>query len=206
MQLSKHLHREEGMKEMTTEQIEIERELRPETELEKEFLKDPDFQKGLQWGVPRYGHPEGEVYKHIGEVLNNIDALDVSRSCRTKLRIIAYTHDTFKYLEDKSIPRDWSRHHGVFARSFLQKYINTQSLLDIVELHDEAYYCWRLINLYNKPQIGQKRLNDLLSQIGIERQLYYLFFKCDTLTGDKNPAPLKWFESYVDDIEVIPDF
>ena len=35
-------------------------------------------------------------------------------------------------------------------------------------------------------------------------QLYYLFFKCDTQTGDKTQAPLKWFEREVPGIEVMP--
>lgn len=35
--------------------------LKPETELEHQFLKAPEFVSGLHWGTPRYGHPEGEV-------------------------------------------------------------------------------------------------------------------------------------------------
>ena len=34
-------------------------------------------------------------------------------------------------------------------------------------------------------------------------QLYYLFFKCDTSTGDKNPAPMKWFEKTMKGIDVV---
>jgi len=32
--------------------------LKPETELEHQFLADPDFQTGLMYGKPRYGHPD----------------------------------------------------------------------------------------------------------------------------------------------------
>jgi hypothetical protein len=34
-------------------------------------------------------------------------------------------------------------------------------------------------------------------------QLFYLFFKCDTLTGDKTLAPLTWFEEHVTGIELV---
>jgi hypothetical protein len=37
-------------------------------------------------------------------------------------------------------------------------------------------------------------LEELLRRVGGFIQLYYLFFKCDTQTGDKNQASLKWFE------------
>jgi len=34
-------------------------------------------------------------------------------------------------------------------------------------------------------------------------QLFYLFFKCDTLTGDKTLAPLTWFEEHVTGIDLV---
>jgi len=40
-------------------------------------------------------------------------------------------------------------------------------------------------------------------KVGPYWQLFYLFFKCDTSTGDKNPAPLTWFETTMEDIEVV---
>ena len=69
--------------------------------------------------MPRYGHPEGEIYKHIHEVLENIDCLDLDTLSRECLRAVAFAHDTFKYIEDKSFPRDWSKHHSIYARKFL---------------------------------------------------------------------------------------
>lgn len=178
--------------------------LNPENEIEMAFLEDPAFLKGLHWGKPRYGHPEGEVYKHIVEVLDNINLLDVDVQTRRDLRLIAFVHDTFKYQEDKSLPRDWSKHHAVFARKFTQKYVKRKYLLDIIELHDDAYHCWQLKFIYKKNEISRLKLAHLLETLGPYIQLYYLFFKCDTLTGDKNPAPLKWFEEAIDSIKVMP--
>ncbi|NRA49112.1 MAG: hypothetical protein HRU12_08250 [Phaeodactylibacter sp.] len=176
----------------------------PENAAEAALIKNPAFQEGLLWGVPRFGHPEGEIYKHIIEVLSNVDKLDVPPSVRRKLRLITLVHDTFKHLEVRGIPRDWSKHHGVLARKFMEQYTSDKSVLDIVELHDEAFYAWRCIFIYQLPRKGKKRLNHLLDRLGNNLQLYYLFFKCDTETGDKIQAPLQWFENVVPDIHALP--
>ncbi len=185
------------MQQTTLGKVDLEAVLQPETDLERKLLAEPAFFRGLFWGVPRYGHPEGEIYKHIREVLDNIDRLDLSADLRAQLRLIAYVHDTFKYKEDKTFPRDWSRHHGVYARRFLEDFLDDPLLLNIVELHDEAYYAWRTKYLFHRLDEGEARLQRMLESVGRQRQLFYLFFKCDTLTGDKNPAPLKWFENTI---------
>lgn len=177
--------------------------LKPETDLERRLLADEDFLAGLFWGKPRFGHPEGEVVYHIREVLNNVDKLDIDADMRRRLRIITFVHDAFKHIEDRSIPRDWSRHHAALACKFLAKYTNEKVLLDVTALHDEAYYAWRAIHLYDKAENGQKRMNDLLETVGKDLQLFYLFFKCDTQTGDKIQAPVSWFEKTVKGIDIV---
>ena len=177
--------------------------LQPETPLEARFLESEEFCKGLTWGLPRYGHPEGTIWRHILEVNENIDALPVEPSTRRKLRVISWVHDTFKHVEHRGNPRDWTKHHSVHARNFLARYLDDPLLLNVVELHDEAYYCWRLAHLYNEFAESQRRMDILRERVGKYWQLYYLFFKCDTCTGDKNPAPLLWFEATVDDIEIV---
>lgn len=173
--------------------------LQPENELEKKLLEHPDFLEGLFWGVPRRGHPEGEVYKHVREVLDNIDQLDLADEEREKLRLIAFVHDTFKHIEDKSLPRDWSKHHAVHARRFLSDFIDDDDILDIVELHDEVFHCWNWVFMCGEIEIGEKKLRELINQLGPNLRLYYLFFKCDTLTGNKTLAPLWWFEEKIKD-------
>lgn len=177
--------------------------LRPETETECNILQDIDFRAGLNWGVPRFGHPEGKVLYHIREVLDNVDKLNVDAKVREQLRLITFIHDTFKNIEDKNRPRDWSRHHAVLARQFAEKYIEDQAVLDVIELHDEAYYSWRSQFLSNRKKEGEQRLQNLLERLQDNLQLYYLFFKCDTCTGDKIQAPLQWFEQSIEGIEVI---
>ena len=177
--------------------------LKPETDLERAFLEDEDFLAGLFWGKPRFGHPEGEVVYHIREVLDNVEKLDINTEMRRQLRIITFVHDTFKHIEDRSRPRDWSRHHAALAANFLAKYTDEKILLDVTALHDEAYYAWRAIHLYDKEESGKKRMQDLIETVGNDLQLYYLFFKCDTQTGDKVQAPVRWFEETVKGIEVM---
>ena len=77
-------------------------------------------------------------------------------------------------------------------------------MLDIIELHDEAYHIWIQFAIKKNQENGQKRLENFLHKIGNSSiQLYYLFFKCDTQTGDKNQAPVKWFEENIKGISII---
>ncbi len=168
--------------------------LRPENEMEKFLLEHPDFLEGLYWGIPRNGHPEGEVYKHVKEVLDNIDQLQLGPEIREKLRLIAYVHDTFKYKEDRSLPRDWTKHHAVHARRFLELYSQDEEVLEIVELHDEVFHYWNRAFVYDDVKVGEAKLLSLIDRLGPRLQLYYYFFRCDTLTGNKTLLPLRWFE------------
>lgn len=194
------------MEKSLQKNINIQAILKPESELERRIIEQDDFIAGLLWGKPRFGHPEGKVVFHIREVLDNVDKLTISAEDRVKLRLITLVHDSFKHREDKTTqPRNWSKHHGVLARQFLETYVNDVNLLDIIELHDEAYYCWRLKHIYRDVEGSNERLEKLLNRIGTGLQLYYLFFKCDTRTGDKNQAPLRWFEKNIPGIK-IADF
>jgi len=85
----------------------------------------------------------------------------------------------------------------------MEDYTSDQSILDVIELHDEAYYCWRLKMLYNKAEEGNARLERFKARIGDNIQLYYLFFKADTKTGDKTQSPLYWFETNIPGIELV---
>jgi hypothetical protein len=182
---------------MPGSKVSIFRLLQPENDLEAQLLEHPDFLEGLFWGVPRRGHPEGEVYKHVREVLDNIDQLDVNDNEREKLRLIAFVHDTFKYKEDRSLPRDWSKHHAVHARRFLEDYVDNEEVLDIIELHDEVFHCWSWVFMCGDIETGEKKLRALIDRLGNNLNLYYLFFRCDTLTGNKILSPLWWFEEKI---------
>ena len=182
--------------------------LKLETDFERSLALLPEVRKGLCWGEPRYGHPEGQVVYHVPDILDNINRLlpPLSKKEREQLRLIALLHDAFKYIEDKGSPRDWSRHHSMLARQFGEAFITDETILDILELHDEAYYCWRLEALLHQPQKSAARFAKLMERIGYCLQLYYIFFKCDTQTGDKTQAPVKWFEKKGLDIQIVDFF
>lgn len=182
---------------------EIEQRLTPETQQEQLIINHPDWQKGALWGKPRYGHPEGKILYHIEEVLQNVEKASPNAQIRQDLRFITITHDTFKYKEHRGFPRDWSRHHAMIARQFSEDYTDNQGLLDVIELHDEAYYIWKMQRKLFKQQAANKRLDSFLQRLGDNLQLFYLFFKCDTQTGDKTQVPIQWFEETVKDIDIV---
>lgn len=179
--------------------------LSPETELERKLLAHPDIREGLMWGQPRHGHPEGEVYKHIREVLDNIDAIEVQALEREKLRLIAFIHDSFKYKEDGRRPRNWNLHHAVLARRFMNDFIDDQLTLNIIQWHDEAYYIWRDSMIRQDKERAEFRMKRLLEKLDHDTQLYYQFFYCDSKTGDKNPAPIVWVGENLPGIKKYPD-
>jgi hypothetical protein len=165
-----------------------------ETTLEQKLLDFPEFLEGLFWGMPRYGHPEGKVLYHIREVLDNIEKLTVSTLDRERLRLVAIVHDTFKYIENRSEQRDWSQHHSILARRFFEQLSDDKVVLNLLELHDEAYYAWR----FHKAGCfgeSERRLEKIMKYLSDDLQLFYAFFKCDTSTGDKDPTPMLWFEN-----------
>lgn len=190
------------MKRLLDEPDALDDLLQPETTLERNLLATAEFRHGLLWGEPRFGHPEGKVALHVREVLDNIERVpNLPALQREQLRLIALTHDTFKYAEDRSRPRDWQKHHGLLARRYLETYTSDRAVLDVIETHDDAYYAWLAERHGTAP--GGKSLGALLERMDYCLQLYYLFFKCDTQTGDKTQAPLKWFERMVAGIDVV---
>ncbi|MFM8371062.1 MAG: HD domain-containing protein [Bacteroidota bacterium] len=184
------------MKIRPTEADELIPILRPETQLERDLIAIPAFQYGLLWGEPRFGHPEGVVGLHVGEVLENINRIQgLEDKEREQLRLVALAHDTFKYAEDRSRPRNWEKHHAVLARKFMEKYTRDTTVLNLIEAHDDAYYLW----LGASRSGGIIQIEKFFERVGSHLRLYYLFFKCDTQTGDKTQAPLRWFEELMKD-------
>lgn len=182
--------------------------INPETSLEHQILQDGQWQEGAFWGEPRPGHPEGKVIYHIHEVLENVDKASTNPKIRQQLRLIAIIHDTFKHLEEQTRPRtDWSKHHAIFALNFAKKHITDKAVLDVIELHDEAYYAWRA-TLSGKHEKAQRILDKIQHRFTNRAalQLYYLFFKCDTQTGDKFQHPITWFEEVMQENIALVDF
>lgn len=120
----------------------IEDIIKPETDFEKRLVRDPELRTGLMYRATGLGHPEEVVLYHVRNVLRNIDRLRESNA-RSSLRVIAMTHDTFKYLVLKDKPKTGVNNHGVLARKFLERYNLCLPVLEVTELHDAGYYAWR---------------------------------------------------------------
>lgn len=173
--------------------------LHPHNRVEEALMNRPEWQKGLYFGRPRSGHPEGMVLYHVQEVLYNISLIDpfINDETHDKLRFIALIHDNFKYealyRTGQTIPPQ--RHHAYLARQFAARFTDDIQLLNIIEWHDNAYHIWRKSKQSGDWQTAERELHALAEALGEALQLFYLFFKCDTRTGDKIQQPLQWFES-----------
>lgn len=164
----------------------------PETDLEKQLLRDAELTTGLNWGKPRKGHPEGSVEQHVVDVLANIDK-EEPYDYRTSLRLIAIIHDSFKYKVDRSQPRIGNNHHAVIARQFAEKYITDKNILNIIELHDEAYNAWQVGSRKNNWEKAEYRALRLIERLGDSLELFCSFYKCDNATGTKRGDDYEWF-------------
>ena len=168
--------------------------LNPETSIEREFFTQERFVRGLAYGKPRAGHPEGVVAYHVREVLDNVHTY-ASSSIRTQTRLIAFLHDSFKHEVNKALPRHGENHHGMIARRFAEGYITDASVLEVIELHDEAYNAFNLGARKKDWRAAEERACALLHRLGDARELYLLFYRCDNETGDKSREGLDWFSA-----------
>ena len=180
--------------------------IKPESDLENLIINDSEWQEGAIWGEPRSGHPEGKIIYHIHEVLENVDKATNSWKLRQQLRLVTILHDTFKHLEETARPRtDWSKHHAIFAVNFAKKYVKDQAVLDVITAHDDAFYAWRA-SYAGQHEKSAQLLDTLREKMGKNMQLFYLFFKCDTQTGDKYQSPVHWFEQVMQDEISLTNF
>ena len=168
-----------------------------ETELEARICADAEWKKGAEWGKPRPGHSEGVVMFHIAEVLANIDRLATTAEERRNLRLIALIHDAFKYCVDQSKPKIGANHHAVIARQFAERYLDDLVLLEIIELHDEAYNSWRLGASKGRWKEAEVRASRLVARLGSSLPLYVRFYRADNATGSKEGDSLIWFEQFL---------
>lgn len=170
--------------------------VQPETELEQKIVMDESWREGASWSLSHWAHPEGRIIYHIQEVLTNINKLALSELSRERLRLVAIIHDSFKYLEIRSIPRVISKHHAILAYKFAKRYISDELVLNMILFHDHPFYAWQAFQ-YENIEISEQLIKRLESafQIPDQMQDFYNFFICDTYTGHKTPEPLYWFMS-----------
>jgi len=165
-----------------------------ETPLERGIMSNPEWITGVEWGIPREGHPEGKVINHIKEVLANIEKRDYPKEKREKLRLIALLHDSFKCKVDEKKPHSGTNHHAFIARKFAEKHSNDSGILDVIELHDEAYNSYLVGKRRNDWKRAEERAQVLIKRLGGNIGLFIEFYVCDNETGNKDQESLIWFK------------
>jgi hypothetical protein len=173
-----------------------------ESAWERLVLSHPEWIEGARQGVPRPGHPEGQIVFHVIEVLKNVDTWcrdnKVAPADREKLRLIAMIHDTFKHKVNRSVPKSGENHHAMIARRFAERIgIKDVEILEVIEHHDDAY------NAYNSglrhghdESKAVSRLRTLAATLTAKKvrlELYKAFYWCDSNTGSKDQTPYTWF-------------
>jgi hypothetical protein len=176
----------------------------PETELEASIIGDPEWLDGAASGQPRRGHPEGTVSVHIEDVLANVDSEAVDSADRQRLRLVALIHDTFKNRVDRGQPLTGENHHAMIARRFAERFVDDDEVLEVIELHDEAYNAWVKGDRGDKCDAAEARAQRLLDRLGTSRDFYLRFYRADNRTGSKSDAPLDWFERVADSYQASP--
>lgn len=171
-----------------------------ETELERTIAGDPDWREGMEWGKPRKGHPEGAVKWHVRDVLANVDRFYSDSPFRSNLRLIALVHDTFKFQVDRKQPACGENHHGMRARRFSERYLTRSEVLDVIELHDEAYNSWQKGYRDHQWDRARERAMVLIDRLAESLDLYVHFYRCDNETDGKSQDCRIWFEQLCEQV------
>jgi hypothetical protein len=164
----------------------------PETELERAVLEDRVLQKGLAWGKPRSGHPEGTVGAHVADLLGTIDRWGETGQRREDLRFMAIVHDSLKYKVQNWRPRTGENHHAMRARRFAERYTDDERLLATIELHDKPYSLWRKVQ--HRGRMDEHAFNEMVERIP-DIDLFLRFVELDGSTEGKTHEPIRWLKS-----------
>jgi hypothetical protein len=162
----------------------------PETELERRLAGDPEMLRGLAWGEPRAGHPEGPVGTHVSHLLEALERSGESGERRELLRFIVLVHDSFKSQVRERLPRVGENHHAMRARRFAEKLIDDERVLATIQLHDRPYALWR--KMHRRGKVDERGFRRMMKRIP-DPELFLRFIELDASTDGKRPEPVEWF-------------
>ena len=160
--------------------------------LEK-IIADPRYQKNIEYGEPRAGHPEGKVRNHIAELEENLEKLAVqgiSEEQYWKLKFLIHVHDTFKADAIPNLPILNPNSHSSLAKKFAAEFVNDEDLLNMIQFHDVNYALWQQHNRSGSYEV--QRLETLLGAIQ-DWELFLMFLILDGSTKGKERSKLVWF-------------
>jgi hypothetical protein len=146
--------------------------------------------RGLAWGEPRAGHPEGPVGAHVSHLLEALERSGESGERRELLRFIVLVHDSFKSQVRERLPRVGENHHAMRARRFAEKFIDDERVLATIELHDRPYALWR--KMHRRGKVDERGFRRMMDRIP-DPELFLRFIELDASTEGKRPEPVEWF-------------
>ena len=163
----------------------------PENDLERKLSEDPTLLRGLAWGQPRRGHPEGSVGAHVRDLLATIETWGETGKRRSELRFLALVHDSLKFQVSNWRPKSGENHHATRARRFAERYTGDERLLAVIEQHDRPYNLWR--RRPRRRTLDEREIERLIDRVP-DLDLFVRFLRLDCSTEGKNPEPVRWFE------------
>jgi hypothetical protein len=155
------------------------------------IARDSRYQRNLDWGEVRPGHPEGTIRAHIAELERNLEQLraKVSETDYWRLKVLIHTHDTFKRDAQRGAPIAAPNSHASLARAFLAEFCDDADMLAMVQYHDVPFALWRQFK--HKGGFNEERLNTLLTSIR-DWNLFLAFNIVDGCTQGKQRCSLRW--------------
>lgn len=173
---------------------------------------DPRYQRNIEYGEPRSGHPEGRVKFHIADLEANLELLrkkGIEEEDYWKLKFMIHIHDSFKAEAEQHSPTLHPRNHATLAKEYASQYTDDTDLLNIIQYHDENYKLWK--EYIQTGQYNEENFQNLLAAIK-NWDLFLLFSIIDGCTKGKEYSKLSWFinevkkyrETTVDSSWVLP--
>lgn len=173
----------------------------PENDVERRLGEDPIVLRGLAWGIPRSGHPEGAVGIHVADLLRLIDEWGEEGERRRDLRFVSLVHDALKYKVREWLPHHGPNHHAARARRVAEQYVENERVLATVELHDRPYGIWR--KMRRTGRFDERAFEAMLERVP-DRGLFLRFVELDGATEGKDPEPIAWFKGELERRRLAP--
>jgi hypothetical protein len=158
-----------------------------------QVVADPRYQKNIEYGQPRSGHPEGRVRSHILQLEGNLELLKprlIDPQDYWKLKFLIHVHDTFKADAIPNVPISDPRSHASLARAFAAEFTTNTDILNMIQYHDENYALYQQFR--RDGRYDSQRFKTLLSVIR-DWDLFLIFTIIDGWTVGKDLDKVRWF-------------
>jgi hypothetical protein len=169
----------------------------------EQIIADPRYQKNIEFGQPRSGHPEGKVKNHISDLEANLEKLRPridKIEIYWKLKFLIHVHDTFKAEAVSGAQATDPQSHETLARNFASGFIDDIDMLNIIQFHDENYFLWKQYK--SSGQYDISHLKFILENI-YGWNLYLIFTIIDGYTLGKDTEKLSWFIREVKKLKTV---